>query len=111
LVHMPLQPGLPKIAPGRGSTLAKKTAQLVMEPELRLRLRAMTLSEIVKLKRGDILSVMQGTTSAVAHLAVRGNSILTCELGQIGGRYSARVIGSASASTNTNAASMARGGN
>lgn len=90
--------------------LAGTAARVLVEPEIRLPLRAMALSEIAMLKQGDILSVAPEATGMSASLAVRGNPVMECELGQIGSRYSARIIGPLTTIPGQNLANFDTGG-
>lgn len=109
-IHLPKSPMTADIAHDRLPTLASKTGRLLLQPELRLRLAGMTLRDIKNLKRGDVLSMMPGTSSAMALLTVADKSILACELGQIAGRYSARIVGPEADSVNSRATILDRGG-
>lgn len=109
-IHLPLSKLRAEIAPADVSTLAGTTARLFVEPEIRLRLRGMALSDIAKLKQGDILSVAPEATGMAACLAVHGNAVIACELGQIGKRYSARVIGPLTALAEQMKTNLERGG-
>lgn len=86
-------------SPSANTTLAASASRLMVEPRIRLPLRQMPLSEVAKLKRGDVLVVASESSPSSAYLDVRGNPVLACELGQVGGRYSARVISRLAADT------------
>ena len=98
------------IAPTGASLMAETTSRLMVEPEIHLRLSGLTLSDIANLKRGDIVEVAPEAKGSVAHMAVQGNAVMACELGQIGARYSARVIGPISASPKPKTSDLNRGG-
>jgi flagellar motor switch protein FliM len=93
-----------------GPRMADATRRLVVAPEVKLRLPAMTMSEIAQLKRGDVISVNAGETDVRADVVIEGKTVLACDLGQIGNRYSARITGPAAAMAASRANVLERGG-
>ncbi|MGB8818282.1 MAG: FliM/FliN family flagellar motor switch protein [Rhizobiaceae bacterium] len=70
--------------------LANVMSNVVVKPEVRIRLQDTTLNELARLKPGDVIG-LHANSPCVARVLVEGKEIMSGQIGRIGNHYSFRL--------------------